>query len=182
MTTTSRSTTKRPVTQVDYAFLVDKEETKKEGTDESTTTRMSTTALTACDVTTGTVMAAVVKNKGVNDYVVNELRRFILECGRSNAVLQSDQESSIRALCQEVAAKVGMSTRLSPAYSSRSLGSAERWHESLWAQCKLFKELLKDNYNMKISVQSPLMCLIVKHSAWLHNRYQLHQDGKNVGK
>ena len=31
---------------------------------------------------------------------------------------------------------------------------------------------------MKISVQSPLMCWIVKHSAWLNNRYQLHQDGK----
>ena len=134
---------KRPVIQVDYAFLGDKEETKKEGTDESTTTRMSTTALTTCDVPTGMVMAAVVKNEGVNDYAVNELRRFILECGRSNTVLQSDQESSIRALCQEVAAKVGMSTRLSPAYSLRSLGSAERRHESLWAQCKLFEELLK---------------------------------------
>ena len=71
-----------------------------------------------------------------------------------------------------------MSTRLSPTYSSRSLGSAERWHAALWAQCRLFKETFKDNYNVRLSVFSPIMPWIVKHAAWIHNRYQQHQDGK----
>ena len=67
---------KRPVIQVDHAFLVDKVETTTEGATTSTVTQPKVTVLTACDVTTGMVLAAVVKVRGVDDRAVNELRRF----------------------------------------------------------------------------------------------------------
>ena len=91
--------------------------------------RETATILTAIDVTTGLTMSCVVPAKGENNYAVNELYRFILECGRSNGILQSDQENAVRVLLRTVALKLGMRTRLAPAYSSRSQGSVERWHK-----------------------------------------------------
>lgn len=84
VSTTRQDYDKRPVIQVDYAFLVDKIETITEGATASAATRLNITVLTACDVITGMVLAAVVKVKGAIDYAVNELRRLILERGRSN--------------------------------------------------------------------------------------------------
>ena len=40
------------------------------------------------------------------------------------------------------------------------------------------KQDIKLNYNVDVDVTSPLMTWIVKHASWLHNRYQLHSDGK----
>ena len=79
---------------------------------------LSATVLSAVDVTTGMVASCVVQEKGASDYAVNEVRRFVLEVGRSQGILQSDQEPAIRALCSAAGAKIGCAVRLAPAYSS----------------------------------------------------------------
>ena len=63
---------------MDYAFLVYKLEPNPDEPTASRTTKPNVTVPTAYDVTTGIVMAAVVEAKGVNDYAVHELLRFIL--------------------------------------------------------------------------------------------------------
>ena len=85
--------------------------------DDGNVTTVMIPVLSAIDVITGMTMASVAKQKGSNNYAINELRRFVLEVGRSGGVLQSDQETAIRALCRDAAALAGMSVRLSPAYS-----------------------------------------------------------------
>ena len=75
------------------------------------------TVLSAVDVTTGMAASCVVKEKGSHNYAINELHRFALEVGRSQGVLQCDQEPAIRALCLDAATKIGMTTRLAPTYS-----------------------------------------------------------------
>ena len=168
--------------QLDYCFLVDKlpPPSGEPTADEKVTKEVArATVLSAVDVTTGMTMAAVVKNKGSNNYAITELHRFILECGRSRGVLQSDQEVAIRALLRDAATRIGMTTRLSPAYSHQSQGTAERWHRELWGLVKVFKEMVKTNYKIdQTPATSPLMTWMVKHASWLHNRYQLHTDGK----
>ena len=74
-----------PLLQADYGFLVDRE------------TREEFPVLTCIDVTTGLATSTVVQAKGVNNYALAELRRFIHEVGRTTATLQTDQETSIRA-------------------------------------------------------------------------------------
>ena len=106
--------------------------------------------------------------------------RFVLEVGRSQGVLQTDQEPAIRALAREAATKLGMTTRLSPAYAHRSQGSVERWHRELHGHIKILRETIKQNYNIDITPTSLLMTWIVNHASWLHNRYQLHTDGKTI--
>ena len=41
-----------------------------------------------------------------------------------------------------------------------------------------FKETIKANYEVEVGVGHVLLTWIVKHAAWVHNRYQLHSDGK----
>ena len=38
--------------------------------------------------------------------------------------------------------------------------------------------MIKVSYDITVGATSPLMSCIVKHASWLHNRYQLHTDGK----
>ena len=80
-------------------------------------------------------MATVVTQKGVTRHALCELRPFAYETGRTYCIIQTDQEPAIldltRALLKEIP---GLSTRASPAYHSQSLGTAERYHQTLHAQ------------------------------------------------
>ena len=122
--------------------------------------------------------STVVESKGVKDYSVAELRRFILEVGRTNATLQTDNEPSITALARAVSTFTGLSLRRAPLYSHQSQGHIERYHQSLWGQAKVLKEVIKKHYKYDLKVTHPLMTWLVKHATWLYNRYQLHGDGK----
>ena len=104
---------------MDYAFL-----TNEDGLQQAT-------CLTATDVTSGMCSSAVASRKGLGDYAVSELTRFVLECGRGGGelrpgALQSDQEPAVRQLLRHVAANLGMAVKHSPVYHSQSQGAVER--------------------------------------------------------
>ena len=114
--------TRQPVIQVDFAnFAYVK--TNREP--------RPTAAQTAVDVTTQLCVACLVPDKSsMMDYMTNNLQAFIRECGRTNGILQSDNEDTLNTLLKATAAKLGsMTVRHSPAYSSNSEGSVERLHE-----------------------------------------------------
>ena len=157
---------KKPLIQVDYAFMTHQQSKKT-----------AVSVLTATDVTSGMTMAAVVPGKGATDYNVSELSRFIHEVGRTKGMLQSDQEPSVQTLLRRVSARLGVSIRTSPAYSSGSLGNAERFHRQLWALLRTMREQVKIDYDIDIELDHPLMTWMVKHASWLQNRFQLHSDG-----
>ena len=165
---------KRPVVQIDYCFLTEK--TKPSPDDDPE--KVLIPVLTAVDVTTGLTMAAVVPKKGANNYALAELRRFVLEAGRSRGVLQTDQEPAIKVLARQAALQLSMTTRLAPKYSSSSSGAVERWHRERWGHAETLKEAIKLHYDVTVTSYSSLMTWIIKHGSWLYNRYQLHPDGK----
>eukprot|EP00969_Alexandrium_andersonii_P018125 793291-Alexandrium_andersonii.AAC.1 len=60
-----------------------------------------------------------------------------MECGRTEAVLQSDSEPASRLLFQKVVSEMGLlKLQAAPQYSSASMGSVERFHASLQAQVR----------------------------------------------
>ena len=72
-----------------------------------------------------------------------------------------------------------ISVRQSPAYSSQSQGSIERFHGTLFNQVRTLNAQLKDNYKLNIiSINHPIMPWVRRHSAYLLNRYAIHNDGK----
>ena len=109
----------------------------------------------------------------------------MFECGRAQATLstttlQSDQEEYIQNLLKAVAQKLGnnVNIRQSPAYSSQSQGSIERFHRTLMGQVRALVQQVTTSYNLTLSVQHPIMPWIVRHATWLLNRYAMHNDGQ----
>ena len=119
---------RQPVIQVDFAFIKTNQEPRP------------TAVLTAVDVTTQLCMPCLVPDKSsMMDYMINNLQAFILECGRTNGILQSDNEGTLNALLKATAAKLGsMTARHSPAYSGNNQGSVERLRRTLLGQMRTF--------------------------------------------
>ncbi len=81
--------------------------------------------MTAVDIQTQMCMAVTVPDKSTHiEYMTNSLRSFVLECGRTNGILQSDNEPTLKSVINATAAKIGnMATRTAPNYASNSQGS-----------------------------------------------------------
>ena len=70
-----------------------------------------------------------------------------------------------------------ITVRQSPAYSSQSQGSVERFHRTLMGQVRTLKAQVEHNYNIRLTSQHPIMPWLVRHSVYLLNRYAVHADG-----
>ena len=164
---------KAPVVQFDICYFKSLGEQK------------TTPILTGIDVETGMAMAIVVSNKTQDfNYHVQCIQSFLMECGRvqavlSNTVVQSDQEEHLISLLKSTAARLGnnITVRQSPAYSSQSQGSVERFHRTLMGQVRTLKAQLETNYDIIITSQHPIIPWLVRHAVYLLNRYATHADG-----
>ena len=114
----------------------------------------------------------------------HSLHNFLLECGRThailaNTVLQSDQKDVLMALLKATAVSLGsnISVRQASAYSSQSQGSVERFHRTLMGQVRTLKTQLQNNYHVHLTSQHPIMPWLVRHAAYLLTRYATHSDG-----
>ena len=98
----------------------------------------------------------------------------------SPTTLQSDQEEYLVGLLKAVANKMGnnFQVRQSPAYSSQSQGSIERYHRTLLGQVRTLTQQVADNYSITISNTHPILPWIIRHAAYLLNRYAVHNDGR----
>ena len=118
-------------------------------------------------------------------YHVQCIQSFLKECSRVQAVLnstilQSDQEDRLIALLQTAAAsKMGgnITVRQSPPYSSQAQGSVERLHRALMGQIWTLRAQLQQNYGGTITSKHPIVPWLVRHTAYLLNRYATHSDG-----
>ena len=119
-------------------------------------------------------------------YLTQCQQTFLTECGRTQAilaptVLQSDQEEYLMSLLKTTARTIGsnITVRQSPAYSSQSQGSIERFHRTLFNQVRTLTAQLKSNYKLNnISINHPIMPWVIRHAAYLLDRYAIHNDGK----
>ena len=158
---------RQPVIQVDFAYIKSQQDSK------------TIPVLTAVDVTTQLCMAVMVPDKpSMMDYMANSLQAFIFECGRTQGILQSDNEDRLNALLKATAAKVGsMTVRHAPSYSSNSQGSVERLYRTLLGQVRVVKAQVESNYSMTMFTKQCLLPWIVRHAAWTVNRYNVIHSG-----
>ena len=168
-----RQHSKQPVVQFDFCFF------KTLGEKETTP------ILTGIDVETGMSMAVLVNSKTADfQYHVQCIQTFLMECGRVQAVLnstilQSDQEDHLIALLRATAAKMGgnITVRQAPTYTSQAQGSVERFHRTLMGQVRTLKSQLQNNYDIRLTSKHPIVAWMVRHTAYLLNRYAIHSDG-----
>ena len=156
-----KQTSRQQIVKVDFTYIT------------SFGVKFATPILKAIDMQTGMAMAAMIIDKHNQfSYAKTCLQAFLLECGRSEGILQSDSEEYLIALVRATAKACGnMAVRFSPAYSSQSNGNVERYHRTLTGQIRTLRELVQQNYNIQIPTDHPLMAWAVRHSAYLINRF-----------
>ena len=139
------------------------------------------TIITGIDVRTRIATAVVVPSKSVYRYEYTELKRCIYEPGRTQAILQCDDENAIKAVRRAASQDAGgLTGRLAPTGSSQSQGSVERWHQTLLSQGRALRLALVSRFQLPVTdlpVTHPFMPWIVMHATWLLNRYLIHDAG-----
>ena len=152
--------------QCDYSFFTDP---KVEG---------SVTILNVRDVMSGLALACVVPNKGRSVYAEGELRRFILETGRTFGVLQADPEASLVALAETVTSELGgLALRKSPTEWKQAQGAVGNSQQLLYAQVRPLRQDLADRYGTLVPITSPVFTWLVKHAQFLLNNFAIRSDG-----
>ena len=160
-------TSRRPIVQVDFTYI------------KTFCDKYPTPVLTAIDIQTGMAMAAMITDKHNQfTYAKTSLQAFLLECGRTEGILQSDNEEYLMALLRATAKTCGnMAVRFSPAYSSQSNGNIERYHRTLTGQIRTLREQIQQNYSTQIPTEHPITAWAVRHAAYLINRFLIRADG-----
>ena len=152
---------KQPVLQCDYSFITDPE------------TKDQVTLLNVRDVLSGLALSCVVPCKGHSVYAEGELRRFVLETGRTFGTLQADPEPALLTVLQTVTSELGgLSLRKSP--TQGAVGNAQ---QLLYAQVRALRQDFASRYGFKLSVTSPLFAWLVKHAQFLLNNFSVRSDG-----
>ena len=171
--TTTQSNNKTPVIQCDLTYY------------KAIGEQATSPIFTAIDVETGMCIAAQIEDKTQSmQYLSTSLQQFLMECGRTHAVLnntviQSDNEDFLVALLKATATAMGsnIALRQSPAYTLQAQGSVEHFHRTLVGQVRALKLQLENSYNTRLTSKHPIMPWMVKHAAYLLNRYATHTDG-----
>ena len=123
-----RLSLKQPVLQMDCSFLGD-----KPGEEQIT-------MLNVVDVLTGMALSVVIPTKARTPYSQAELRRFVLETGRTFGVLQCDPKPALLALAASVSGEVGgLSFRSTPVGWKQAQGSFGNMQATLYGQIKALR-------------------------------------------
>ena len=141
------------------------------------------TALTAIDTKTGLMMHCPIPKKGAEKYSEQELCKFLMETGRGNAQLHSDNEPALISLIKRVIAKMGtgLSLRSGPTYSPQSQGDIERAHGTLLSQLRTVTDDVCKRYNLeRLDINHPLFHWCVLHCNFLLNRFLIKSDGQTA--
>ena len=157
---------KRPALQADYAFLTTREAEEQ------------VTVITCIDILTGMATSSIIEKKGIDQYAKKELKRFIYETGRTQGILQTDNEPSIKRLRERYRLRqVSLYAVRQPIPHSRRV-RLRGITRSLWGHVRTLREAMQVSYGIKIKLTDPIMTWIVKHASWLFNRYMIHSDGR----
>ena len=124
-------------------------------------------------------LSVVIPTKARTPYSQAELRRFVLETGRTFGVLQADPGPALLAIATSVAGEVGgLSFRKTPVGWKQAQGSVGNMQATLYGQIKALRLEILGRYDVDLSVHSALFTWLVRYAQWLVNRY-LCNAGRN---
>ena len=146
---------------------------------------------------TVTVLIAVIREKGygfacqvsskgtADNTAIKEVLRWLLEAGVTGAArFRSDGESSIQAVVQLVSHRRGKDSEviveIAPKRTNGGMGTLNRFAETLGGQLRALMQDTEERLQIEVRLTSPAFGAMVKHSAWLLNRFQKwHGDQAN---
>ena len=159
---------KVPDVQIDYFFLKTQAEEKV------------VPCLSAVDSVYGRTMAVQCEQKGRGDkYAVKSLENFCRSLGFEKFTLTEDPENATGdvAVNEKLPAAIPCAT---PKGSKGFLGRAERLHGTVEGLMRTFRVAIGDHYKVQIPITHPIVSWMVRHAAWIHDRYQTGMDGRTA--
>ena len=100
--------------------------------------------------------------------------------GDQKIELRTDKERAIKSVAMEVKklrAPAATIIEEAPKGDSQSAGLGERANLSSEGLSRTLIDFVEYKLGTKLSVTDPIVAWIVRHSAWLHNKYQQGDDG-----
>ena len=89
---------------------------------------MAVTVFTTIDVRIQVAMATIAHSKSVNKYGLTALKRVIYEASKTQAILQCDNATSVKAVSRATIKELGgLTMRVALTSSSESQRSVEPW-------------------------------------------------------
>ena len=123
------------------------------------------------DVLSGMTLSVAIPTKARTPYSQAELRRFVLETGRTFGVLQCDPEPALRAIATSVTGEVGgLTFRSTPVGWKQAQGTVGNMQATLYGQIKALRLEILERYAVDLSVHFALFTWLVRHAQWLVNR------------
>ena len=139
--------------------------------------------LSIMDCNRGRGDATAVENKGLKDHHAERwCIRQLQNIGYDKFTLQADAEPAIQAFIKMCSSKVQgkeIHCRCTPSGSHQSNGQVERWHQTLQGQVKALLLEAQVRFNLPdLSNNWELLSWVVRHAAWLIQRFQPYLRGK----
>ena len=144
----------------------------------------ATDVLLLTDAETGYVAAIPAKSKSAESHphLVEMVVKFLGLMRHEKVKLRSDGEPAIKALVQKVkdqwSKKHTTLVEDTPLYSSPSNGRAERAIQTVRRLASSLKVHAELNLKCALTPEQPGWPWIIRHSAWLHNRFHVKANGR----
>ena len=135
--------------------------------------------LAGAESTTGWVIAIPLMAKGTSSLkkVTEHITRLSMQVGGGDkVVVQGDPEPAVKQVINSIGAcrvKLGLTTetRFAPRGSHASNGLAEKAADTVRRNALTFKAHVEDRIKAKIGGHCPIFAWLLRHAAFLHNRF-----------
>ena len=160
-----------PTISMDYMFFV--KETENEEANGLPT-------LVIRDDKSKMCWARVVKKKGIEEYTVRTVNKFLGMLGYTRIIMKSDNEPSVLSLKDEIKRTSGVEIvpEESPAYESKSNGEIEREIQNVQEQFRAMRDALETKVKERIPKGHKMIPWMVAHASDTLSRYKIGDDGR----
>ena len=158
-----------PTISIDYMYFVREGEVEK-----------GLPTLVMIDDKTGMIWARVLKQKGIEEYAVKVVTKFLDLLGYTRIIVKSDGEPAIKSLKEEVKkhTQIEIVPEESPTYESKSQGKCERANQKVQEQFRAMKDALEARIGARLKEGHALVPWLVSHAGDTMNRYHVPAGGK----
>ena len=159
-----------PTISMDYFYFVKPEEGVERGPP----------SIVLVDDKSGMLKSSVLKQKGVEEWSIKVVKKYVESLGYKKVVMKNDNENAIMALRDEVKKhlQVEVIPEQPPKYDSRTSGRAEHAVQRIEGQFRTLRSALETIIGEKMEAGHPIVEWMVSHAGDTLNRYHIGSDGR----
>ena len=107
-------------------------------------------------------------SKGVTEFAVQWVLRWLEMMQFTNIILRTDQEVSVKAIAARArdSSKYVIELQEAPVQSHQAMGGVERYHRQIQELVRVVRIGLETSLATQLAASVPLVAWLVRHSSW----------------